>query len=351
MVNPDGKINHTKLNAIVRDICLLKKEGYSVVLVTSGSIGVGMSILGLQKRPKELPLKRACAAMGQIHLMKQYSTRFERRQQHVAQLLLSGEDFKNKERYQNIRDTLNTLLAQGVVPIINENDTISHKSEVVGDNDKLSSDIAHFLEADMLVLLSDEDGLYNKNPKIHSDAELISIVPKVSPEIEKLGGGAGSETSTGGMRSKLQAIKQATSAGTPVILAPGKKIQLAKIVHGKKLGSLFLPNPKKLKYQKRWLAYVSKPHGRLYLDDGAIAALLTGKSLLAVGVVKILGHFKKGEFVEISPLKGSPIGRGQVEFSTEELHNIRGLKSGEISKLMKRSRSEEVIHRDKLVIY
>jgi glutamate 5-kinase len=356
LVQPNGSFHHSRVQALVKDICKLQEEGISVVLVSSGSIGLGMGILGYTDRPRVLAEKQSCAAVGQIKLMHYYSEKFEVHGQHVAQVLLSGEDFHENKRYNNIRRTIQSLLSKNVIPIINENDTIC-TAEIIGDNDKLCTDVAHFLEADLLVLLSDEEGLYNKNPKTHKDAELISVVPKITPAIESLGGGAGSKTSVGGMRSKLKAIKQATQSGIPVALTNGKKSGLYGLVRGDRVGTLFLPNEQawtsgNLKGRKGWLAFIAAAKGKLYLDEGGAKALKSGRSsLLAAGITKVQGNFKVGDFVEFFTSKGVRIGRGKTSYSSREVKSIQGLQSREFTNKLGRKGPEEVVHRNHLVVY
>lgn len=352
IVNEDGTPSHTKFNQLVSNLCDLRSAGIHVVLVTSGAVGMGMPILGFDTRPKVLAEKQACAAVGQILLMHLYAEKFQKYGQSVAQVLLSGEDFRNRERFFNIRRTLQALFDRGVIPIINENDTISTEEIKVGDNDKLSSDVAHFLEADLLILLSDEKGLYDKNPKLHADAKLLSIVEKVTPAIEKLGGGAGSVRSVGGMRAKLRAIKQATEAGTPVLLTNDSKTSFFSLLDGAMTGTLFLPNPQKLTGQLRWLAFVAQSKGSIRLDAGGVKAMqASSSSLLAIGISAVTGSFNAGDIVEIADGRGKPIGRGKVSYSAAEVKRIQGKKSNEIAAITGRKGPGEVIHRDHLVIY
>jgi glutamate 5-kinase len=353
LVGDDNAPSWDQLNHLVSQLSLLHDEGYAVVLVTSGAVGVGMSTLGFTSRPKELPVKQACAAIGQIRLMHMYSESFAKRGKTVAQILLSGDDFRDRTRFNNIRKTVGTLLEKKVIPIINENDTITTEEIKVGDNDKLSADVAHFLEADLLVILSDEDGLYNKNPKSHPDAQAISVVPRITPDILKLAEEKpGSKVSVGGMKAKLLAIRQATEAGTPAVLTRGHGARLLDLVQGKSLGTLFLPNAAKIGRNKRWLAFVSKARGQLLLDEGGVKAMRTRKSsLLPAGVREIKGSFKAGDFVEVCNGEGDVIGRGRSAYSASEVQLIRGHKSARIPELLGRKGPDEVIHKDQLVIY
>ncbi len=353
LVGDDNKASWEHLDHLAGQLSLLHDRGYAVVLVTSGAVGVGMGTLGYATRPKELPEKQACAAIGQIRLMHMYSESFAKRGKTVAQILLSAEDFRDRTRFNNIRKTVGTLLAKGVIPIVNENDTITTEEIKVGDNDKLSADVAHFLEADLLIILSDEDGLFTKNPKSFPDAEPIAVVPRITPEILRLAEEKpGSKVSVGGMKAKLLAIRQATEAGTPAVLTRGHGAKLLELVQGARRGTLFLPNADKIGRNKRWLAFVSKARGQIYLDEGGVKAMRAGKSsLLPAGVKDSKGAFKPGDFVEICNLDGDVIGRGRTAYSAAEVQLIRGHKSHRIPEILNRKGPDEVIHRDQLVIF
>lgn len=352
LVDDDNAISK-ELDHLAGQLALLHDRGYAVVLVTSGAVGVGMGALGYETRPKELPEKQACAAIGQIRLMHMYSESFARRGKTVAQVLLSGDDFRDRTRFNNIRKTVGTLLEKRVIPIINENDTITTEEIKVGDNDKLSADVAHFLEADLLIILSDEAGLYTKNPKTHADAEAIAVVPRITPDILKLAEEKpGSKVSVGGMKAKLLAIRQAAEAGTPAVLTRGHGARLLDLVQGEPIGTLFLPNPDKIGRNKRWLAFVSKARGQLFLDEGGVRAMKTRKSsLLAAGIKECKGSFKAGDFVEVCTADGEVIGRGRAAYAASEVQLIRGQKSARIREILGRQGPDEVIHRDQLVIY
>jgi glutamate 5-kinase len=353
LCNDDNTPNWDRLDHLADQLAKLHDQGYAVVLVTSGAVGVGMGTLGYETRPKALAEKQACAAIGQIRLMHGYSESFARRGKVCAQILLSGDDFRDKERFGNIRKTVGTLLSKRVIPIINENDTITTEEIKVGDNDKLSADVAHFLEADLLVILSDEEGLFTGNPKSDKDAKLISVVPRITPDILALADSkSGSKVSVGGMKAKLLALRQATEAGTPAVLTRGQGALLVDLVEGKPRGTLFLPNPAKIRGAKRWLAFVSKARGQIVLDEGGVKALRTKvSSLLPVGVREVKGGFKVGDFVEVCAPDGEVIGRGRTSYSAADVKLIKGQKSRHIPELLGRKGPDEVIHRDQLVIF
>lgn len=352
LTQDDNSLSDASMAHLVEQIRLLQDRGLSVVLVTSGAVGLGMGVLGYTVRPKVLAEKQACAAIGQIRLMQRYAEMFHAHGRQVAQILLSAEDFRDRNRFNNIRHTVSTLLAKGVIPIVNENDTITTDEIKVGDNDKLSADVAHFLEADLLVILSDEEGLFDKNPKAHADAKRFDIIERITPEVMALAGDEpGSKVSVGGMKAKLTAIRQAAEAGTPVVLARGWRVNLVEIVQGKPHGTLFLPNLKRVGRNRRWLAYVSRARGQIQLDAGGARALLTGRvSVLPAGIKDVRGRFQPGDFVEVVSPEGEVLGRGRTAYSADEVRLIQGKRSGRISEVLGRKGPDEVIHRDHLVM-
>jgi glutamate 5-kinase len=348
----DAGLDETRLAHLTAGIAALHDRGYSTVLVTSGAVGVGMGVLGFATRPTALAEKQACAAAGQIRLMQRYADLFRARGKSAAQILLTGEDLRDSVRFNNIRQTVRVLLEKGAIPIVNENDTVATEEIKLGDNDKLSADVAQFLEADLLVILSDEEGLFDKNPKKHKDAKRIAVVERITPEILRLADTApGSTVSTGGMKAKLTAIRQAVEAGTPAVLARGDGANLVDIALGKDAGTLFLPR-KRIDRKRRWLAFVTKPKGKLFLDAGAVSALRDRPgSVLAAGIRKIQGAFAAGDFVEICDADGEVMGRGRVSYAAAEVDKIKGRKSAEIPALLGRTGPGEVVHRDRLVVY
>lgn len=352
----DAGLDEKRLAHLTAGLSALHDRGFSTVLVTSGAVGVGMGVLGYATRPTVLAEKQACAAAGQIRLMQRYAEQFHARGKSVAQILLTGEDLRDSVRFNNIRQTVRVLLEKSAIPIVNENDTVATEEIKLGDNDKLSADVAQFLEADLLVILSDEEGLYDKNPKKHKDAKRIAVVERITPEILRLADAApGSGVSTGGMKAKLTAIRQAVEAGTPAVLARGDGANLLEIVTGKDTGTLFLPR-KRIDRKRRWLAFVTKPKGTITLDAGAVGALRAADgtkraSVLAAGVRKVHGKFAAGDFVEVCALNGEIVGRGRVSYSAAEIEKIKGRKSSEFAAILGRPGPGEVIHRDRLVVY
>ncbi|MCX8091466.1 MAG: glutamate 5-kinase [Verrucomicrobiae bacterium] len=327
-----------QLEQLVAQVAEQRKAGREMVIVTSGAVGAGMGALGLEKRPTDLTELQACAAVGQSRLMAMYDRLFAAHGLHVAQVLLTHEDLRDHERHLNARNTLVTLLARGVVPIVNENDAVSFTEIKFGDNDELSALVATLLPADLLVILTTVDGLIENfgraNPKT------IRLVERIDGALEKMARGTDSPaTSVGGMRSKIEAARIVTRAGIPLVIASGrKKHALAAVLAGEDEGTLFVPQPGRLKGRKRWIAFFHRPRGALFVDDGAKQALRErGKSLLPPGVARCEGEFDAGEVVRICDLNGTEFARGITRFSAGE---IRSRKLARV----------EVVHRDDLVI-
>jgi len=326
-----------QMGQLVAQIAAQREAGRDIVLVSSGAVGAGMGVLGFQKRPAELAELQACAAVGQSRLMATYEKLFAKFKIKVAQVLLTHEDLEHHERHLNARNTLVTLLRHGVVPIINENDAVSFTELKFGDNDKLSALVASLLPADLLVILTTVDGVMEH---FGTDRErVIPTIESIDGTIEKMAGGTTSTTAVGGMSSKIQAAKIAVRTGIPLVIAPGrKKTVLRRVVEGEEEGTLFIPQPNKLKGRKRWIAFFHNPKGALTVDDGAKKALReSGKSLLPPGVKECEGHFGAGDVVKICDLNGTEFARGIARFAAADI------KSGELART-------EVVHRDDLVI-
>lgn len=350
LTHEEGGFAPEQLQALVDNLGQILSN-HKVVLVSSGAVGTGMGVLGFATKPKVLAEKQACAAVGQIRLMHAYEAAFAAKGVAVAQILLTGEDLRSPERFKNIRATVEALHAHGVLPIVNENDTVATAEIKVGDNDKLSADVCHFLGADLLIILSDIDGLFTGNPKTNPEAALIPVVQKVTSEIEALAGGTGSVASTGGMRTKVLAAKQVTRGGSACVIANGFKVSLADVLEGAAHGTLFLPAEKRMGAKKRWIAFVSKPAGKLLCDEGAIKAVVERRtSLLPMGIRKLEGKFTAGQVVDICTLEGVAIARGMAAYGAEELGAILGHKSGEITGLLGHEGPEEAVHRDNLFV-
>ncbi|RJQ43707.1 MAG: glutamate 5-kinase [Nitrospiraceae bacterium] len=351
LASADRGLNTERLHALTKDISDVIDAGNSIVIVSSGAVAAGLKKLGLKEKPKDIKLKQAAAAIGQSSLMWAYEHNFSGFHKKVAQVLLTKEDISNRQRYINAKNTLFTLMSYGVIPVINENDPVAVDEIKFGDNDMLAALVAGLVEADMFIILSDVEGLYTKNPSLH-DSELIGCVEEITPAIEKTAGSAGSAVSTGGMYSKILAAKQATSHGIPVAIMSGKKSGLLmRFMKGEKIGTYFNPKTQRLSSRKGWIAYGVKTKGIIYLDDGAVNALTTqGKSLLPSGIVKIEGDFGVGDYVKCVDKHGEKIAKGLTNYSSKDLDLIKGKKTSEIEKILGYKYSDEVVHRNNLVL-
>jgi len=345
-------INLERIGTIAQSISHLLSAGKQVALVTSGAIGAGVAALKLSERPKSIPEKQATAAIGQPLLMEAYEDAFRRYGCTVAQILLTKDDFVNRSRYLNAKNTFSVLFEQGVIPIINENDTVAVEEIKLGDNDNLSAMVANLVEADLLIILSDIDGLFSDDPTKNPDAELIPLIESVSPQVEKLAKASRTELSTGGMITKIQAAKRCVSAGIAMIIANGKNPSvLTDIFSGDFRGTLFLPYEKKLTVRKKWIGFISHLKGYVIVDDGATHALLKkNRSLLPSGIIEVHGEFKSNDTISVRNLSNQEIARGVSGYSSHELNRIKGRKTEEIEKILGRKKCDEVIHRDNLVL-
>lgn len=340
------------IDAFVKDMSNLVKEGYSIVLVTSGAIVSGKHRMKITDKLKSIPEKQAAAAIGQGRLMRIYSKSFEKNGLYVAQILLTLSDVTDRQRYLNIRNTLSVLTEWGAIPIINENDTVAVDEIKFGENDNLAAMIANIIEADLFINLTSIDGLYDANPAVSKKAKLIRVVSEFSEEIESAATAETSSAGTGGMKSKVQAAKKVTAIGIPCIIAPGKrKNVLTDIMAGKAIGTLFLPMANRLNSKKYWIAFTLRPRGKLVIDDGAKKALLEkGKSLLPSGIIDVEGDFDLGDPVSCVGRDGTVLAKGIVNFNSAEINKIKGVKSAQINQILGHKDYDEVIHRDNLAI-
>jgi len=345
-------LNIKRIASISADIVQLKAMGFDVVVVSSGAVAAGMKKLGLKVKPKEIKLKQAAAAIGQSSLMWAYEKSFGEHNTKVAQILLTRDDLANRKRYLNSKNTMLTLLSYGVVPIVNENDTVVTDEIKFGDNDNLASLVAMLIEAERMIILSDVDGLYREDPRLNAAAELIPLVHEIDASIEKTAGGSGSAVGTGGMYSKVRAARKATSYGIAVNIINGrKKGLLVSLVKGRQQGTCFMPGTERLSLRKGWIAYSSRAAGTIVLDDGAVRALTQmGRSLLPSGVVSITGDFEAGDPVYCVDSKGKRVAKGITNYSSTDIARICGRQSSEIEVILGCKYSDEVIHRDNLVV-
>jgi glutamate 5-kinase len=349
-----GLLALSTIASVAETLSQLRREGHRVILVSSGAVGVGCARLGLTERPKAIALKQAVAAVGQGRLIRVYDDLFTTLQQPIAQVLLTRNDLVQRNRYLNILNTFNELLELGVIPVVNENDTVAVEELKFGDNDTLSALVASLVKADWLFLLTDVDQLYTADPRTVPDAKAIALVNSIE-ELNKLQlqtGTQGSKWGTGGMVTKISAARIATTAGVRTVITQGKYPRnIEKILQGELIGTHFAPQPEPTSARKRWIAYGLVPGGKLYLDEGAIAAISQGgKSLLAAGIKTVEGQFDTQEAVQLCDRQGNEIARGLVNYSSNELQKIRGCHSREISTILGYIGAETVVHRDNLVL-
>ena len=352
VLTKDAGLNLKAVTTISRQICRLIDRGLEVILVSSGAMASGAAKIGLPKRPEEIPKRQAVAAVGQAGLIREYEKAFARYQKKVAQILLTSDGLTNRKRYLNARNTLYTLLSWNVVTIINENDTVSVEEIKFGDNDNLAAMIALLMNADLLINLTDIEGLFTKDPRKNPDAEIIPVVSTIEKRIEKLAGNIPGALGTGGMLSKIMAAKKVTAAGIPMIIAKGEHPDiLLKLFAGKELGTFFVPKKEKISSRKRWIGFTLKPRGTILIDDGAADALLkNGKSLLPIGIIGVEGNFDVGAPVECVNRNNRILGTGLVNYCAADIQQIKGLKSNQIVNRLGYKPYDEVIHRDNLVI-
>jgi len=348
----DGRV----LEGLVKDLARLKTERkLNLLIVSSGAVGCGMDRLGMKDRPASLPLKQATAAVGQSRLMHIYEALFQTYGGglHAAQVLLTARDLDERQGYLSIRNTLNTLFDFGnVVPIINENDSTASDELRFGDNDTLAARVAAKIGADLLIILSNIDGLYDKNPATHTDAKLIPHVEHVSAEHDALAEDTGAATSVGGMKTKLMAARIACAAGLPTVIASGHRENVVSaVLAGTAPMTVFGKAANSMAHRKRWIAFGKAPRGSVVIDDGAVGALVKqGRSLLAAGIVGVEGSFDAGEAVSIRDKAGRDVARGLTNYSHADLLLIKGLKTAQIAEKLGHKDFDEVIHRDNLVL-
>jgi glutamate 5-kinase len=347
-VTEDGVISGRKISAIVADVASLVGRGYQVVIVTSGAISTGAGILGKKVKNLTIPEKQALAAVGQTILMNEYRSAFSKKGLHVGQILLTEDDVKHRMRFLNARHTLEMLLRLGIVPIVNENDSVAVNEIKFGDNDMLSAHVASIINADLLILLSDVDGFYMDM----NDEEPVEEIYGITDRIIERAGGSGSEYGTGGMLSKIRAAEIIIRFGEKMVIANADTKQvLTRIMNGEKMGTIFVGKSKPLTGRKKWLA-LRKPTGLLLIDEGAVRAIREGKkSLLASGITGIEGDFGMGDVVEMAGQGREKIGKGLVNYSYDELMKIKGKRSSEIKKVLGENVFQEVINRDDLIVY
>ena len=353
LTNENGHLDIEKIRKIVLELSNLQDKGYDVILVSSGAVGAGMGLLNINEKPKTLAEKQMLSAVGQVSLMQIYQTLFKEHNKIVGQLLLTKEEFSNRKRYLNMRNVCNAFLKRKIIPIINENDAIvSNALKIkVGDNDTMSALVSGLIDADLLIILSDIDGLYNKNPRKYEDANLIHIVGDINEDIKKMAGAEGSKFGTGGMVTKIIAAEMVTKIGTSLVIASGDEPKnITRIVEKENIGTLFVKKNKKISLRKYWLAYGPSKEGALTIDNGAKTALKNGKSLLSVGIKSVEGTFDKGAVVEIEDLKEKVIATGISNYSSEEINLIKGEQSENIEEILGYKYDDAIIHIDNVAM-
>ncbi|MEO5354812.1 MAG: glutamate 5-kinase [Magnetococcus sp. XQGC-1] len=339
------------ISARATEMVRLLKEGRQVVIVTSGAVAAGAPLLGLKRPPASLREKQAAAAAGQSVLMRCYELAFAAHGIAVGQILITRADVENRRRYLNARDTLWTLSSLGLVPVVNENDTVMVEEIQFGDNDTLSANVADLVGADLLILLSDVDGFFDADPRTHSHARPLPLVERITPSLEKLAGGAGSAVGCGGMTTKLKAAKMAARRGCHTVLTNGfRPDPIGEVFAEKPVGTLFLADGNPLSAHKAWIANARLSRGEISLDLGATRALLSGRSLLAKGIVGVRGRFDRGDAVVCLDPAGQPVAKGAVNYGAAELQRIQGEHSSAFVAILGFEGDAEVIHRDNMVL-
>jgi glutamate 5-kinase len=351
VLTKDSGLNLAVVRSLSRQISRLIDDGRQVILVSSGAMASGLKKMGLARRPDEIPRRQAVSAVGQAGLIMEYEKAFERHGKKVAQILLTSEDLNNRVRYLNARNTLYTLLSWGVVPILNENDTVMVEEIKFGDNDNLAAVITLQMDADILVNLTDIEGLFTQDPRTFPGAELIAEVTTIKKEIETLASDIPGALGSGGMLSKIRAARKVTAAGIPMVIASGLKQRILDgLFAGRAHGTFFVPKKQRLASRKCWIGFTLKPKGTIFVDAGAAAAVLQrGKSLLPSGVVSVDGDFEVGAPVSVGTDSGV-LGTGLVNYSAAEIRKIMGLKTSQIKNRLGAKPYDEVIHRDNLAI-
>lgn len=350
--NDDDSLDVSRIAALTEQIYRIRQTGRRVVLVSSGAVGAGMGLLNLKERPSDLPHLQAAAAAGQAHLIRLYNDCLEVHGFRAAQLLLTANDFRNRERYLNVRNTLNTLFEFSIIPIINENDTVSISEIQFGDNDHLAAMVSNLLEDSLLIVLSVIDGLYDGDPN-SADSKVIPLVERWDSSLLKLAAASKSRGGTGGMQSKLQAARKVTEVGENVIIANGRRDSiLDDIMAGKELGTLFLAQGRNVPAWKRWIGYTIEPRGSMRVDAGAQKALIeNGRSLLAIGVTDVNGKFGRGDVVSLLGDNGHEFARGLTNYDSLTAARLQGKRLADVPSDPSGLPYDEIIHRDNLLVF
>ena len=351
LLYPNGKINLYRIEHLARELSDLASQGREVILVTSGAIGAGMVRMGLSERPDSMQEKQALASVGQVLLMHLYDKFFTEYGQVAGQVLLTKENFANHNQYINARNTLMAMLKSGIIPVINENDAVTVAEVKIGDNDTLSATVAAIVDADVLIILSDIDGVYDANPQTHPEAKLLSEIKEITSGVEAMAGGAGSAVGTGGMATKIEAAKIATAAGVTMFIASGgENGMLGRIIAGEDVGTVFPPKDAHLRARKGWLAFGKRISGILVVDEGCVKALKKGSSLLAAGILATEGEYTAGSTVRVLTADYQEIARGTIAYDAAAVAKIKGRKTSDFTDILDGEIHDEVIHRDNMVL-
>lgn len=346
-----GLLNLNRIDHLLREIADLKNQGKEIILVSSGAQAAGIGKLGLDKKPDTIPKKQAVAAIGQGVLMHIYEKIFAEYGQIMGQVLLTRENAVRHNQYLHSRNSLFAQLEMGAIPVINENDAVAVDEIKIGDNDNLSAMVATLVDADALIILSDIEGLYTKNPTQYKDAKLIDEIPEITPAIEKIAGGAGSSLGTGGMITKIQAAQIAMSAGVTMVIASGAHSGIiSKVLQGEKIGTVFPARDLHLKVRKSWLAFGKSLAGEITVDDGCADAMRGGSSILAAGILSVDGDFTAGSTIRVLTVKQQEIARGIVNYDSSVLTKLLGKHSADFDKIVGTNAPHEIIHRDNMVL-
>lgn len=352
LTNEGQGLDVGRIDDWVAQICELRRQGVEVVLVSSGAVAAGMERLQLEERPTALNELQAAAAVGQARLVQTWETSFQQHSVQPAQVLLTHADHSNRQRYLNARSTLRTLLDMGVVPVVNENDTVVTDEIRFGDNDTLGALVANLVEADVLVILTDQDGLFTADPRKDPDARLIEEVRAQDPSLDAMAGGGSGRLGRGGMQTKLRASRQAATSGAATVIVGGRIDNvISRLYESESLGTLLLPDHERMAARKQWLQGHMQTSGALVIDDGAVSVLLNqGKSLLPVGVKSVIGEFQRGEMVACLNQKGDEVARGLVNYSASEARKIAGKSSSDLAELLGYEGEPELLHRDNMIL-
>tara|TARA_Y100001935_G_scaffold255633_1_gene270267 strand:+ start:10398 stop:11522 length:1125 start_codon:yes stop_codon:yes gene_type:complete len=354
LITKNGKgLDVDRLQSWTNQIADMRDKGIEIILVSSGAVAEGMNRIGMKARPTALHELQAAAAIGQMGLIHAWEDSFNIKGMQTAQILLTHEDFSNRQRYLNVKGTLKLLIKQGVIPIVNENDVVANEELRVGDNDSLAALVANLIEADLMILLTDQRGLYKIDPRLDPQAELVEVADLDNPELDKMAGKSKGKIGSGGMFTKLKAARLAERSGAATLIGPGDLDNiLNKVANGESVGTLLLPKQEPETARKNWLAGQLQIKGKLQLDYGAVEVLLqSGGSLLAVGIKNVEGSFLRGELVSCVDENNKEVARGLVNYSAKEARLLKGCASSEIELILGYVNEKELIHRDNLVLF